>query len=194
MAAFVFLRIAICTFGIVGNTLVIALILKQNILFIKNYDILVLHLAICNVLALLSIFFIQMESIPFIFRCSYISGVGTVFKVSGVSMMLIISVIRYRAIVHPLKLSFSRRKIKIFCGLAYINGLVTTVGLTIKGCILDPRGDYLIYELFFFYVCVYIFPIIIMTGTYFIIARALIKREKTPKELFNLANLWSSTS
>ena len=114
MAAFVFLRIAICTFGIVGNTLVIALILKRKILFIKNYDILVLHLAICNVLALLSIFFSQMESIPFIFRCSYISGVGTVFKVSGVSMMLIISVIRYRAIVHPLKLSFSRRKIKIF--------------------------------------------------------------------------------
>ena len=80
MAAFVFLRICICVFGIVGNTLVIALILKRKILFIKkNYYILVLHLAICDAMALLSIFFIQMKSIPISLNCSYIAGIHTVF-------------------------------------------------------------------------------------------------------------------
>ena len=133
MAAFVFLHICICVFGIVGNTLVIVLILKRKILFIKkNYYILVLHLAICDALALLSIFFIQMKSIPISLNCSYITGIHTVFKVSGISLMLFSSVLRYRAIVQLLKLSFSQRKIKIICGSAYIIGLVTTVGMTIQ--------------------------------------------------------------
>jgi hypothetical protein len=33
-------------------------------------------------------------------------------------MMLIISVLRYRATVHPLKADVSRRKLKVVCGLA----------------------------------------------------------------------------
>ena len=99
--------------------------------------------------------------------------------------MLFISVLRYRAIVHPLKLSFSQRKIKIICGSAYIIGLVTTVGMTIQECIVDPQRRNVLYELFAFYVCVYIFPIMFMTVTYFIIFRTLVKRGKALSELSN---------
>ena len=35
-------------------------------------------------------------------------------------MMLIISLLRYRATVHPLKPDVIRRKLKVVCGLVYI--------------------------------------------------------------------------
>jgi hypothetical protein len=35
-------------------------------------------------------------------------------------MMLIISLLRYRATVHPLKPDVSRRKLKAICGLVYV--------------------------------------------------------------------------
>ena len=111
-------------------------------------------------------------------------------------MMLIISVLRYRVTVHPLKLSFSRGKIKIVCGLAYIIGLVTTVGMTIQECIVDPQGRYYIYEWCTFFVCFYIIPIIFMTVTYSIIAQALIKQRKALRTFSNPTrpNLQSSGS
>ncbi|XP_046853021.1 bombesin receptor subtype-3-like [Xenia sp. Carnegie-2017] len=193
--------VAICVLGIAGNTLVIASILKQKILLKKNYYFLVLHLAICDAFVLLSIFFFEifehhLKSKPILLNCSYISGIDTFFQIGGVSMMLIISVLRYRAIVHPLKLSFSRQKIKIVCGLAYIIGLVTTVGMTFQECIVDPQARYFIYELFAFYSCFYIFPIIFMTVTYSIIAQALIKQRKALRTLSNPthSHLQSSTS
>ena len=86
-----------------------------------------------------------------------IGSIDTWLQISGICMMLIISVLRYRAIVHPLKLSFTRRKIKVACGLVYIIGFVTTVGIKIEECIVDPQGRYYIYECLVFYACFHIF-------------------------------------
>ncbi|XP_046853000.1 uncharacterized protein LOC124446212 [Xenia sp. Carnegie-2017] len=116
MAADIIVIVAVCAVGIFGNTLVIITILKPKILLKKNYYFLVLV------------------------------GLNRFFLISGVSMMLIISVLRYRAIVHPLKLSFSRRKIKIACGLVYIIGLVAKVGTIILKCVGDPERRYYIYD------------------------------------------------
>jgi hypothetical protein len=49
------------------------------------------------------------------FRCTVFF-----FKDAGIGMMLIISVLRYRATVRPLKPDVSRRKLKVVCGLVYI--------------------------------------------------------------------------
>ena len=43
-------------------------------------------------------------------------------------MMLMISVLRYRATVHPLKPAISRRKLKVVCGLVYIVGFIAGYG------------------------------------------------------------------
>ena len=93
-------------------------------------------------------------------------------------MMLIISDLRYRAIVHPSKLSFTRRKIKVACGLVYIIGFVTTVGIKIEECIVYTQGRYYIYEWFVFFMPVQHFPLIFMTVTHSTIAQALIKQRK----------------
>jgi hypothetical protein len=51
-----------------------------------------------------------------------------VFRVAGIGMMLIISVLRYRATVYPLKPDVSRRKLKVVCGLVYIVGFIAGYG------------------------------------------------------------------
>ena len=52
------------------------------------------------------------------------------FQVAGIGMMLIISVLRYRATVHPLKPAISRRKLKVVSGLLYIVGFIAGYVLT----------------------------------------------------------------
>ena len=193
METFIFFIVAISSFGIVGNTLVIASILKRKILLKKNYYFLVLHLAICDVFTMLSIFLHLildnfLKSALILFNCLDINDIYFFFQVSGVCIMMLISVLRYRAIVCPLKLSLSQLKIKIVCGLAYIIGLVTTVGMTIRECILesmDPKRLRYFYELSAFYACFYILPIIFMSVTYSIIARTLSKQRKVLRTFSN---------
>ena len=59
---------------------------------------------------------------------------------AGVYMMLIISMLRYCATVHPLKPNISRRKLKIVCGLGYIFGLIVGYRATFSLCIIK-RND-----------------------------------------------------
>ena len=159
---------------------------KHKILLRKIFYFLVLHLAICDAFTLLSIFFLHLKIVTFLSNCINILGICLlIFQTSGVTMMLIISVLRFRAVVHPLNPSFSRRKIKIICGLACIIGLVTAVLLTNLECMKFPPRRYYIYEWLPFFACFYIFPIIFMTVTYSIIARALIKQRKALRAFSN---------
>jgi hypothetical protein len=50
-------------------------------------------------------------------RFRHMVNPALVFQVAGVGMMLVISVLRYCATVHPLRPTISRRKLKVFCGL-----------------------------------------------------------------------------
>ena len=108
----------VTVFGILGNILVILAILRQRKHFLKNNHYrLVLHLAICDLASL--IFFIHKlvkifwpeESLPLHFRKIYCYAfvINVTFQFAGVGMMLIISLLRYRSVVQPLKPAISRR-------------------------------------------------------------------------------------
>ena len=108
----------IIVFGIFGNILVILSILRQerNVLR-NNYYFLVLHLAICDLAVLIFFLFDTLEhfwlgntnSSSKIIPCP-VHYIGDAFQLAGVGMMLFISLLRYRATVHPLKPATSQRK------------------------------------------------------------------------------------
>ena len=92
--------------GILGNILVILSILRQKKNMLKNnYYFLVLHLTICDLAALiifvffiLDIFWLEEPLCDhyFMITCN-IYVIGDAFNLTGVGMMLIISLLRYRA-------------------------------------------------------------------------------------------------
>ena len=179
----------VVVFGILGNILVIISILKQKNVLKNNYYFLVLHLAICD-LGVLIIYLLNSINSHLLeeliltrtkFYClGYLLSYG--FLVSGIGMMLMISVLRYRATVHPLKPAISRRKLKVACGLVYILGLFAGYGPALPLCLMKYWEDGKIaYENYFngyimFFLC--LFPTIFMALVYFKIGRALIKQNK----------------
>ena len=115
-------------FGILGNILVILSILRQKKSVVKNnYYFLVLHLAISDLVVL--IFYLFMITCP-------INVIGAVFQLTGVGMMLTISLLRYRAAVHPLKPAISGRKLKVVCALVYLVALIVAVGIHMPPCLI----------------------------------------------------------
>ena len=128
--------ISVFVFGILGNILVIISInLRKRKLLKNNYYFLVLQLAICDLGWLVVNFF---DVILFLYNfvekelnilrnfvtyCLVIR-ITFLFQVTGIYMMLVISVLRYRATVHPLKPAVSRRKLRVVCILGYILGLI----------------------------------------------------------------------
>ena len=112
----------VIVFGILGNILVILSILRQKKNMLKNdYYFLVLHLAICDLQAALimhmfyivDVFLLEeqlSDHFPVIICNIYV--IGNAFEYTGVGMMLIISLLRYRAIVHPFKPAFQSMEIE----------------------------------------------------------------------------------
>jgi hypothetical protein len=102
-------------------------------------------------------------------------------------MMLIISLLRYRATVHPLKPVVSRRKLKVVCGLVYIVGFTAGYATYLPLCFIMQRNDVtIVYEnVFYGYVlsCFYFFPTIFMAVVYYKIGRELIKQNRYMKNV-----------
>jgi len=96
--------VGVIIFGILGNLLVIISILRRKNMLKNNYYFFVLHLAICDLLALIIYLF---DYICLHFLRAYILFYELVFiavycfQAAGVGMMLMISALRYRATVHP---------------------------------------------------------------------------------------------
>ena len=183
--------IAVIVFGIFGNTLVIIFIVGQRCLLKNNYYFLVLHLTICDLLWLLMI---TLTTVNFRFakgsllgysvipRC-VVEKISIVLQATGIGMMLTVSVLRYRATVHPLKPATSRRKLKVVCGLMYVVGFIAGYGPAVPSCFVL---DVIVYEKFHFvYIisCFYFLPTIFMTLVYFKIARTLIKQNRRIKSV-----------
>jgi hypothetical protein len=101
--------------------------------------------------------------------------------------MLIISLLRYRATVHPLKPDVSRRKLKVVCGLVYIVGFISGYATNLPVCFIMQRNDVaIVYDnVFYGYVlsCFYFFPTIFMAVVYYNIGRELIKQNKYTKSV-----------
>jgi hypothetical protein len=132
--------------GILGNILVIISILRQKKLLKNNYYFLVQHLAICDLGPLIIFlfghinwYFVEDRLVTTSTKYCVFNHIYLVFRVAGIGMMLIISVLRYRATVHPLKPDVSRRKLKIVCGLVYIVGFIAGYGLFLPVCFMQGR-------------------------------------------------------
>jgi hypothetical protein len=176
-------------FGILGNILVIISILRQKQVLKKNYYFLVLHLAICDLGALIFFLFDHVnwylvEDRLVIYSTKYCAFrcITYFFQAAGPGMMLIISVLRYRATVHPLKPAISRRKLKVVCGLVYLVCLIAGYGVFLPECFLNDDSYWKFRNactIFFLIV-----PTIFMAVVYYKIGRALIKQNKHMKSVF----------
>ena len=102
-------------------------------------------------------------------------------------MMLIISLLRYRATVHPLKRNVSRRKLKVVCGLMYIVGFIAGYGTCLPLCFRMQWNDVaIVYDKIlrgFVISCFYFFPTLFMAVVYYKIGRELIKQNKRMKNV-----------
>ena len=101
-------------------------------------------------------------------------------------MMLIISLLRYRSVVQPLKPAISRRKLKMVCGLVHLGGLITACGKRLPVCFMKSKVVRDAYWNFYFAFAT-VFgcygPTIFMTVVYFKISRSLIKQNKRVKRV-----------
>jgi hypothetical protein len=108
-------------------------------------------------------------------------------------MMLIISLLRYRATVHPLKPDISRRKLKVVCGLMYLVGFIAGYGTYLPLCFMQPNDVAIVYyKVFHGYLisCFYFFPTIFMAVVYYKIGRELIKQNKHMKSICSNPVSW----
>ena len=160
----------VIAFGIAGNILVILSILRQKKNMLKkNYYFLVLHLAICDQAGVILYLFVVIE---------------------GYWLEEPLSV-HYRATVHPLKPAISRQKLKVFCGLVYLVGLIVGGGVGLPLCFIKSNVVHVAFWKFyctFFIFFVYLDPTIFMAVVYCKISRSLIKQNKYMKRVCSNLN------
>ena len=179
--------------GILGNILVIISILRQKKLLKNNYYFLVLHLAICDLGPLIILLFLHINGYfvedPLVITstkyCVFFN-IYYLFRVAGIGMMLIISLLRYRATVHPLKPDVSRRKLKVVCGLVYLVGFIAGYGTRLPLCFMQWNDVAFVYAKVYngyAIACLYFFPTIFMAVVYYKIGRELIKQNRYMKSV-----------
>ena len=185
----------VIVFGILGNILVILSILrKKNNALKNNYYFLVLHLASCDLAVVILYLFTVIErywleeslSVHTSIISCYVFTIAEAFQLTGVGMMLIISLLRYRATVHPLKPAISRRKLKVVCGLMYLVGLIVACGVGLPLCLIKSNVAPDVFSKFywaFWTFFVYFIPTILMAIVYCKIGRSLIKQNKYMKRV-----------
>jgi hypothetical protein len=109
-------------------------------------------------------------------------------------MMLIISLLRYRATVHPLKPDISRRKLKVVCGLVYIVGFIAGYGTDLPLCFMQRTSDVAIFyeKVLHGYAisCFHFFPTVFMAVVYYKIGRELIKQNRYMKSVCSNPVSW----
>ena len=180
--------------GILGNILVIISILRQKKLLKNNYYFLVLHLAICDLGPMIIFLFghinrylVENRLVTYSTKYCVFYHIYLIFRVAGIAMMLIISLLRYRATVHPLTPDVSQRKLKVVCGLVYIVGFIAGYATYLPLCFMQWNDVAIVYDkVLHGYVisCFYFFPTVFMAVVYYKIGRALIKQNKHMKSVF----------
>ena len=192
--AYQYSLISVLVFGILGNILVIISIARQKQLLKKNYYFLVLHLAVCDLVAS---FFRLLSLILYFFNVTRYSGFNIAclfhllhysFYLSGLAMMLMISMLRYRATVHPLKPTVSRGKLINFCCIGYVTSLTTGLGLNVPSC-MNVKLNHSIYTKFIsgLDLFLYLVPTVFMIVCYCKIGLALVKQNKQIKRMGSAA-------
>ena len=184
--------VSVIAVGIIGNILVIISILRQKSVLKNNYYFLVLHLAICDVGALIFYFANNINKLDEghsdetnNILCLVVKMVF-LFRVGGIGIMLVISVFRYRATVHPLKPAITRRKVKVICGFAYIVGFSLGYGASLPLCLISRKDVAIIHGKFrrgYVTLVFFFFPTLFLAVTYYKIGRALVNQSKYIKNV-----------
>ena len=203
LEAFIYSRALVIVFGILGNILVIVSMVRQKKTLLKsNHYLLVLHLAICDLAALILYTYDTSELYWFeeplavnlrTISCN-IFVMNVTFQFAGVGMMLIISLLRFRATVHPLKPAVIRRKLKIVCGLMYLVGLIAACATLLPSCFIKSSLVLDACEKFYFAFAIMFGcygPTIFMAVVYYKVARALMKQNQHMKRVCSSAPVLS---
>ena len=177
----------VLVFGTIGNILVVISILRQKTVLENRHYFLVLQLAICDLGVLIIYLSDRIASYWYesLFTHSVMScgltSIYYVFQLAGVCMMLVISLLRYRATVHPLKPDISRRKLKYVCGLVYIFGCISGYGAFLPVCFTQTL--YVKVSYVYTIVVYYFAPTTFMAVVYYKIGRTLVKQNKHIKSV-----------
>ena len=184
--------ISVIVFGILGNILVIISIVRQKQLLKKNYYFLVLHLAICDLVALF-LWLLDRIEIEWVDRPLYLdSTIYCTFStlsynigfIGGVFVMVIISVFRYRATIHPFKTAIKKRKLIIACSFVYVVSLTYGCAVLIHKCYVHSwNTTFSKFTEGFALLFVYLTPTIFMSVAYYKIGRALRRAKENTKRL-----------
>ena len=189
---FVRFAVSVIAVGTIGNILVIISILRQKSVLKNNYYFLVLHLTICDMGTLIFYFPDYINKLdegrsdePKNIWCLG-AKMRYIFRVGGIGIMLVISMFRYRATVHPLKPAITRKKVKVICGLVYIVSFILGYGATLPLCLISKKDVANVYEKFrigYVMLFFYFLPTIFMAAIYYKIGRALVNQSKDIKNV-----------
>jgi hypothetical protein len=183
--------ISVTVFGILGNILVLISLFGQRSLLKNNYYFLVAQLAI-NDLGGLIIYLLDHICARYLINwieehvdthsllfCLLGHKIYHFFQFAGICMMLIISVLRYRATVHPLKTAITRQQLKVVCRLVYIVSVIAGYGSELPLCFIPQNNRAFGKFLYTYVIILYILaPTIFMGVVYYKIGRALIEQDK----------------
>ena len=189
---FLCFAVSVLAFGIIGNILVIVSTLRQKSVLKNNYYFLVLHLAICDLGAPIFYFASNISNVvkrrseePKNTLC-IADNMVYLFRVGGIGIMLVISVFRYRATVHPLKPAIARKKLKVVCGLVYIVSFILGYGASLPLCLISNKDVAILYHKFhssYIILFFYFSPTIFLAAVYYKIGRVLVNQSKYIKSV-----------
>ena len=176
--------------GVFGNALVIYCICRTRNLNI-NYYILALHLGTGDLLYLLfslDTYLAWLPNSPF-YRSLAMSKtwrpLSTLFFTAAVHFMVVISILRYRAVVHPFKRPVSKRKVRVIVCLVYVFALICVTPFVLvlrftERCFEKWSNPSLNFSYTLFLSAVqYFIPITTLSMLYFKISHTLIQQNKT---------------
>ena len=179
------------SFGVLANISVVVCICRKRSLLKNNHYCLILQLAICDLFYLLffaPFVYSNFPTNPFIasrIMCKTWVPVHTSFYIAGANFLVLISIIRYRAKLYPLKPPVSRRALKVFSIFIYVLAIVCVIpyALVLRydetkfACYEEWTMNSLNIAYTVFLTCVqYFVPVLFMSGIYYKICKQLITR------------------
>jgi hypothetical protein len=192
---------AVCMFtvslGILGNIPVILSIFRKRSLLKNNHYYLILHLAICDFLYLslfTPVIYSTLNGSPMITSSSYLLckiwwPAHTVVFTAGGHFLVLISILRYRAIVHPLEPAVRRSTLKILSTLVYVLAIIYIIPYVL---VLELNGSCeeewpveslsIVYTVFLTGIQ-YFIPVAFLSIIYYKICTRLIARNNTMKTM-----------
>ena len=177
-------------FGILGNILVVLSMLRQRRLLKNNFYCLVFHVTACDLsYLLLSTYkvYVTLAGKKLDYSSQSVCILFVYFRelclIFGAYFMLVISIIRYRAVLHPLKPSISSRLFKVVFCFVYISSIFIS-GPNLY-CCLVPSSSFLQTNGLMLQssraVIWYCLPVTIMSVIYWKICRELIRQNNAIK-------------